>query len=85
MVDGWMHNALISVELMALSMNSETYGCFGSLKIEILCQKSPGKSRYPQLMYKRCCLYPQGYKVHRFLCLKEGVSLPLEARKGVLA
>ena len=27
----------------------------------MFCQKSPGKSRYPELMYKTYCLYPQGY------------------------
>ena len=54
-------------------------------KFQILCQKSPGKSSYSELMYKRYCLYPQGYTVQRHLCLIEGVSLPLEARKGFLA
>ena len=53
-------------------------------KIQILCQKSPGKSTYPELMYKRYCLYPQGYTVHHHLCLIECVSLPLEAIKGFL-
>ena len=42
-------------------MDSGTLGCFGSLKIEILCQKSAGKSRYPELIYKTYCLFPQGY------------------------
>ena len=40
---------------------------------------------YPELMYKRYCLYPQGYTVQHHLCLIEDVSLPLEARQGFLA
>ena len=54
-------------------------------KFQILCQKSPGESRYPELMYEIYCLYPQGYTVQRHLCFIEGVSLPLEARKEFLA
>ena len=54
-------------------------------KFQILCQKSLGKSRYSVLMYERYCLYSQEYTVQCHLCLIEGVSFPLEARKGLLA
>ena len=53
-------------------------------KFQVLCQKSPVESRYPELMYKIYCLYPPGYLVQRHLCFIEGVFLPLEARKGFL-
>ena len=49
-------------------------------KFQILCQKSPGESRYPELKCNIYCQYPQGYTVQRHLCFIEGVSLPLEAR-----
>ena len=54
-------------------------------KIQVLCQKSPVESRYPELMYKRYCLYLPRYLVQHHLCFVEGVSLPLEARKEFLA
>ena len=54
-------------------------------KFQILCQKSPGKNSYPELMYKIYCLYPPGYLVQHPLCFVDGVSLPLEARKEFLA
>ena len=54
-------------------------------KLQVLCQKLLVESRFPELMYKRYCLYPPGYLVQRHLCFLEGVSLPLEARKGLLA
>jgi hypothetical protein len=79
------HNALISVELMALSMYSKPKGVLVLKKFQILCQKSPGESRYPELNCKIYCLYPQGYTVQRHLCFIEDVSLPLEARKWFLA
>ena len=58
---------------------------FGSQKFHVLCQKSPVESRYPELMYKRYCLYPPGHLVQCHLCFIEGISLPLEARKELLA
>ena len=54
-------------------------------KFQVLCQKSPVESRYPELMYKRYCLYPPGYLVQLHLCFIEGVSLPPKARKEFLA
>ena len=54
-------------------------------KFQVLCQKSPVESRYPELIYKRYCLHPPGYLVQRHLCFVDGVSLPLEARKEFLA
>ena len=53
-------------------------------RFQVLCQKSPVKTRYPELTYKRYCLYPPGCLVQRHLCFIEGVSLPLEARKEFL-
>ena len=73
------HNALISVCIV------KPKGVLVLKKFQILCKKSPSKSGHPTLMYKRYCLYPQGYTVQRHLCSIEGVSLPLEARKGFLA
>jgi hypothetical protein len=60
-------------------------GHVGSQKISNFVPKIAGKSRYPELMYKRYCLYPPGYLVQRHLCFIEGVSLPLEARREFLA
>ena len=54
-------------------------------KFQVLCQKSLVESRYHKLMDKRYCLYPPAYLVQRHLCFIEGVSLPLEARKGFWA
>ena len=60
-------------------------GCLGSQNFSNFVPKIASKSRNPELMYKRYCLYPPGYLVQRHLCFIEGVSLPLEARKEFLA
>ena len=56
-------------------------GHLGSQKMSNFVSKIAGKSRYPELIYKRYYLYPPGYLVQRHLYFIEGVSLPLEAKK----
>ena len=60
-------------------------GHLGPKNVSNFVPKITGKSRFPEWMTKRHCLYPPEYLVQRHLCFIEGVSLPLAARTGFLA